>query len=387
MSKKKDGSMDLVGLLTDQLNKGVRKGDPKIAFSFTDPEGPQHVKSWIKSGVDVLDILASNRPDGGVFPCGRVITVDGLQSSGKSLLAMQAAAWLQSEGGTVVYLDTERTIDEGFGRSLGINFDERFVYATPQTLEQVWGTVEAVARTVYENAEKYVKPVLIVVDSLNSVESDAETQEDIGLKGYATGSARLNSSAFKRIIPLLSNSPVPIALVLVRQVRYKMNAMPNEDPYVASGGIGPNFYASLQYRTMSRAKLKYKEEVVGMKIRFRVYKSKIGPAHRHVDVNNYFSRGIDNALTTFEFCKSNKLFGTKTAQTLTFTDESTSQHWEFTKAKFREVFNQDPDLRTSLNEAICDFLIRPYEVTGEEDSEGLYDQDKKDMQPDQKEES
>lgn len=383
MSKKKtEEGLDLVGLITDQLNKGVKKGDPKVAFSFTDPDSPQHVKSWIKSGIDVLDIISSNRPEGGMFPCGRVVVLDGVKGSGKSLLALHGAAWAQKAGGHVVYQDAERTVDMDFGRSIGIDFENRFNYTVPKTLEQVWATTEKVIQLMGENREKFKGPVLMVVDSINSIESDAESEADLELVGYNTSNARLNSRALKRIGPMLSECPVPICLVLVRQVRYKLNAKPNEDPYVASGGIGPDFYASLMYRSQPRAKLKYKDEVVGGQIRVKVNKSKFGPSHRYVDVNSYFSRGIDNALTSFDFCKSNKIFGSKTAQTMTFTEESTGSHWEFTKAKFRSLYQEDQELRNSIREAICNHLIRAYdyEVSGDEGIEGLYDQDRKEIE-------
>ena len=84
---------DLAGVLADSLNKKFK--DYKVAY-FLDgaTETPTDIKEFISSGSTMLDLDISNRPNGGIA-VGRITELNGLESSGKSLIGAHILAETQ----------------------------------------------------------------------------------------------------------------------------------------------------------------------------------------------------------------------------------------------------------------------------------------------------
>ena len=80
MSVKDDLSWGFSGF----LNKKFK--DYKVAY-FLDgvQETPTDIKEFISTGSTMLDLAISNRPNGGIA-VGRITELNGLESSGKSLV-------------------------------------------------------------------------------------------------------------------------------------------------------------------------------------------------------------------------------------------------------------------------------------------------------------
>ena len=103
---------DLAGVLADSLNKKFK--DYKVAY-FLDgaQETPTDIKEFISTGSTMLDLAISNRPNGGIA-VGRITELNGLESSGKSLVGAHLLAETQKKGGVAVYIDTETAVSEDF---------------------------------------------------------------------------------------------------------------------------------------------------------------------------------------------------------------------------------------------------------------------------------
>ena len=103
---------DLAGVLADSLNKKFK--DYKVAY-FLDgaQETPTDIKEFISTGSTMLDLAISNRPNGGIA-VGRITELNGLESSGKSLVGAHLLAETQKKGGVAVYIDTETAVSEEF---------------------------------------------------------------------------------------------------------------------------------------------------------------------------------------------------------------------------------------------------------------------------------
>ena len=71
----------------------------------------------------------------GGFPRGRITEVYGAESSGKTTLALHAAANCQKGGEGVLFVDTEHALDPKYAKNLGINLDDLAV-CQPDTGEQ-----------------------------------------------------------------------------------------------------------------------------------------------------------------------------------------------------------------------------------------------------------
>ncbi len=108
------GRDELASVLADSLNKKFK--DFKAAhFLNGDEEAPTDLTEWISTGSSLLDLAISNRPNGG-FPVGRIVELQGMEASGKSLIVAHTLANTQKKGGLAVYIDTENALSEEFLR-------------------------------------------------------------------------------------------------------------------------------------------------------------------------------------------------------------------------------------------------------------------------------
>jgi len=88
------------------------------------------VVETISTGSLVLDSIA-----GGGFARGRLIEIFGAESSGKTTFALTAAANVQSQGGTVAFLDFENALDVNYARKLGVDISS-MALSQPDYAEQ-----------------------------------------------------------------------------------------------------------------------------------------------------------------------------------------------------------------------------------------------------------
>ena len=79
---------DLAVSLAETLNKKF-KTDGTVAYFIGGENTPTDVGEWISTGSSMLDLAISNCPNGGL-PVGRITEINGLEASGKSLLAAHA---------------------------------------------------------------------------------------------------------------------------------------------------------------------------------------------------------------------------------------------------------------------------------------------------------
>ena len=70
-----------------------------------------------------MDIAISNRPYGGI-PVGRIIELNGLEQTGKSLLAAHILSETQKKGGMAVLIDTENSVSMEFYDAIGLDISK-----------------------------------------------------------------------------------------------------------------------------------------------------------------------------------------------------------------------------------------------------------------------
>ena len=112
---------DLAQVIADNLNK-ITEGE-KIAFFLDDEVSSTHLTDFISTGSSILDIAISNRPNGGIA-CGRITELQGLEQSGKSLIAAHMLADTQRRGGVAVLIDTETALNYDYFEAVGIDFSK-----------------------------------------------------------------------------------------------------------------------------------------------------------------------------------------------------------------------------------------------------------------------
>jgi recombination protein RecA len=315
---------DFAQLLAETLNKKSKTN--QVAHFLSDDGTPANVLGWISTGNAMLDLAISNRPNGG-FPIGRIIELNGLEQSGKSLLAAHALASTQKQGGVAVMIDTESAVSREFLEAIGVDIS-KLLYIPSDSVEGIFEYIETIIEKVREKSKD--RPVTIVVDSVAAASTEKELEADYGKDGYATDKAIILSKAMRKITNIIGKQK--ITLIFTNQLRQKMNAMPFSDPWTTSGGKSIGFHASVIIRLSNAGTIKTKingiDTIVGIKVKAQIKKNRMGPPLRNTEFEIYFDRGIDNYGAWFKAMKDYGLFGGSGAW-YTYTDEEGGEEIKF----------------------------------------------------------
>ena len=126
---------ELAGVLADTINKQFK--DMKVAYFLDGTDTtPTDIKDFVSTGSTMLDLAISNKPDGGIA-VGRITELNGLESSGKSLLGAHMLAETQMKGGVAVYIDTETAVSKEFLESIGVDVNN-MLYLHLETVEDIF---------------------------------------------------------------------------------------------------------------------------------------------------------------------------------------------------------------------------------------------------------
>jgi recombination protein RecA len=344
---------DIAHSLADVLNKQFKK-DGQVAY-FIDGNTPTDVNDWVSTGSSMLDLAISNRPHGGL-PIGRIVEFNGLEASGKSLLAAHSIASAQEKGGLGVYIDTENALSKDFLEAIGVDV-EKMLYVQLDTVEQIFQTIEQIITTIRESDKN--KLVVIVVDSLAAASTSLEMENDYEKQGWNTGKAIVVSAAFRKITRLIGKERV--VLIFTNQLRQKMGVMFG-DPWTTSGGKGLPFHASIRVRLKAMGQIKQKigtqEQVIGVKARGQVIKNRIGPSYRIADFDIYFNRGVYDYENWLEILKDNELV-TRSNPGFKIVDQKGEER-KFETKNWGELLESDPEFKEFLYQKICDYQIMKY---------------------------
>jgi recombination protein RecA len=249
---------------------------------------PTDVTEWLSTGCSVLDLVIANKANAGI-PVGRITEINGLESSGKSLLGAHILASTQKKDGIAVYIDTETSVSREFLRTIGVNL-ENMLYLHMETVEDIFEAIESIIVKIRESDKDRL--VTILVDSLAAASTKVEMEADFEKDGWATAKAIIISKAMRKITQMIGRQRV--ALVFTNQLRQKLGVMFG-DPWTTSGGKALPFHASIRLRLKNMGQIKDKKtNTIGIKCRAQVIKSRLGPPLRHADFQLYFDSGIDD---------------------------------------------------------------------------------------------
>ena len=363
MAKKKESSRDeLSSLLADNLNKKF-KSSHKVAF-FLDGEEqtPTDLDEWVSTGSPMLDLAISNRPNGGL-PVGRITEITGLEGSGNSLLAAHSIADTQKKGGLGVYIDTENAMNQEFLEAIGVDI-KKMLYVPLETVEDIFEAIDSIIESVRSSDKK--KLVTIVVDSVAGASTKVEISADYDQAGYATQKAIIISKAMRKVTNLIGRER--ISLIFTNQLRTRLGVSFG-DPWTTSGGKAIAFHSSCRLRLKQMGQLKSKvggvDQVVGIKTRAQVIKNRMGPPLRSVDYDIYFDSGIDNYGSWLQMMKSYNLVKQSGAW-YTYVDKETGEEVKFQAKNFEEILMEQPELKDSIYNEICNAYIMSYKQSSAE---------------------
>ena len=350
---------ELANVLADSLNKQFK--DMKVAYFLDGSDTtPTDIKEFISTGSTMLDLAIANKPNGGIA-VGRITEINGLESSGKSLIGAHILAETQKKGGGAVYIDTENAVSEEFLKVLGIDTSQ-LLYLQLQTVEEIFQAIEEIVLKVRE-AEKD-RLVTILVDSLAAASTQVEIDADFEKDGWATSKAIIISKALRKITQMIGRQR--IALVFTNQLRTKLGVMFG-DPWTTSGGKALPFHASTRIRLKNKGRITdTKKNVLGMTIQAQVVKNRLGPPLRHAEFPLYFESGIDDIGSWLEVMKKHKLVKSAGAW-YTYTDVA-GEEYKFQSKDFLKILEEN-SLKDEVYDRICDKVILKYDIKDMDESE------------------
>ena len=342
---------ELAQVLADSLNKQFK--DTKVAY-FLDGSNatPTDIKEFVSTGSSVLDLAISNRPNGGVA-VGRITEINGLESSGKSLIGTHILAETQKRGGVAVYIDTETSVSREWLETIGVDVS-KLLYLHVETVEDIFECIESIIVKIRESDRDRL--VSILVDSLAGASTKVEMEADFEKDGWATSKAIIVSKAMRKITQMIGRER--IALVFTNQLRQKLGVMFG-DPWTTSGGKALPFHSSTRIRlkNMGQIKVGAKNDVIGMKCRAQIIKNRLGPPLRHADFNLYFDSGIDDMGSWLTVLKDHKLLKIAGAW---YTLEYKGEDIKFQSKDFEKKLEENDGLKEYLYDKICDVSILKY---------------------------
>jgi recombination protein RecA len=242
-------------------------------------------ESFLQEWEDLLFIPTSspvmNYYLGGGFAYGRIAEIAGHESSGKSLLAMDAVKNAQELGGVGIYIDSELAFDRSWAEMNGLDMSKLFVYKE-DTMENL-KDFTAEACIAYRSELVDNEPIVLVFDSVAAVDSAevkyraaVSEKAEMGSRAKAWGNLlRWRNSLWHRL---------GITVICVNQLRSKINTgfgAQFEDSDTTPGGKALPFYASQRLYLEQKKQLtigsKDKRRRIGAEVNVKVKKNKIAP--------------------------------------------------------------------------------------------------------------
>jgi len=276
------------------------------------PEGPGHSYfadasqkdlEFISTGCSLLDAAL-----GGGFAVGRTANIVGDKSTGKTLLAQEVSAnFLNAHPRALSrYAESEAAFDVSYANALGMPTD-RIIFNTdgkPISTVEAW---EADLVAFLDKQERSKAPGLYVLDSLDALSDDAEKERGFGEGTYGGTKPKLIGQLFREHIDRLRE--LKVAMLVISQLRDKLGVTFGETK-TRSGGKALDFYASQIIWLAEIEKIKRTvqgvQRVVGVKVKARIKKNKVGLPFREVEYPVLFGYGIDDLTAGVEWLLSIK---------------------------------------------------------------------------------
>ena len=273
----------------------------------------EDVKYWISSGSLLLDAMITNsyKDSNGIFHggigAGKIMSISGEESTGKSILAAHLLKSVQQQSGVCMFIDAEQAVNVPFFKSIGVDFSKsKLIYTLSDVVETNFNLIVKLIEKLAQSKNPD-RLGIIIWDSIASTTTLMELEEKFGDGTYGH-LAKEVSGGMRKLKGFLNKNN--IALVFTNQLRYKMNANKYEDPFIEPGGKAIPFYSSLSFRLLKPRKadkiFNARGQQVGMWVRIKFQKSRYGPPQPDIEVPLYFGRGFDEDANWYFFLKKIK---------------------------------------------------------------------------------
>ena len=285
-------------------------------------------KTFITTGVYLLDAALSGRLLGGGIATNRITAFAGESGAGKSFLAYSVSRHAQKAGYSVIYIDTEQAVDLEDLPKFGIDGSlDKFRLIRSNKVEDVNITLTQLVEELKEQkiAGYELPKLLIVLDSLGQMASNKE-KNDL-LKGdikQDMTKAKALGSMFRSINTDLGYLDIP--MLVCNHTYLTLDLFPAEK---LKGGNGLLYSASV-IGFMSKSKLKTGEEddmdlgQSGITVLFKTSKNRLAkPKKIRFDIS--FANGMNPYTGLDAFCRPEYFKEIGIAQGKNEVDKSTGE--------------------------------------------------------------
>ena len=240
------------------------------------------IERW-STGSPMLDAAL-----GGGFPKGRIMTITGDESSGKSSITMIMAGAVIRAGGRVAVIDVEGTTDYAWAYRLGVNDISRpnfMVLSDFKNGEQALDAMMDIIDT--PNHDEYGEVIdgayydLIIYDSTGATVSQDEIDMSAGDSSVAI-MARKYTPFFKAASLKLMDSGATLLVVNHKQTLIGADKWAKN--WYESGGRKLQYLKSIGIELLTERRLKDGEDIKAHIFRGKVSKNKTTPPHKSFEV-------------------------------------------------------------------------------------------------------
>jgi recombination protein RecA len=299
----------------------------------------------------------------GGLPEGRINTIYGEASSGKSTIALQLVANAQKKGLLCAYLDSEHAVDLGYAKALGVDL-KHLLFAQPESGTACFAIAEALL--------KQGKVKLIVFDSVSTMLSDAEIHGEMG-DNFIGRQAKMMSDGLKRITPLASKSKC--MCFFISQTRKNIGVMYG-DTDVMSGGESLKFYSSVimkiwKKQSPNTERINGVDIATSVETTVKVVKNKVAPPFKTAKFIIRYGKGVSQEEEILDLAFDFGLLE-KAGSWVRYNGENIAQGKEKAMAWLKE----DPDRMAKFKETILSYIAQKHEemdIVSEESDELEYD--------------
>lgn len=289
----------------------------------------------------------------GGLPMGRINTIYGESSSGKSTIALQIVANAQKQGYLCAYLDSEHAMDLGYAQALGVDL-KHLLFAQPD---------DGVA--CFQIAESLLKQGLvkvIVFDSVSTMISRQEVEGEMG-DNFIGRQAKLMSDGLKRITPLAAKSGC--MCFFISQTRKNIGVMYG-DTDVMSGGESLKFYSTVimkiwKKQSPTTEKINGEEVATSVETTVKVVKNKVAPPFRTAKFIIRYGKGVSQEEEVFDLAVKFGLLE-KAGAWVRYKGENIAQG----KEKAMLWLKEDPDRMQHFKDTVISYVTgKNEEMVGE----------------------